>query len=196
MLSNTRPAEGDRGDRLFDSPDAKDNIWLATDYDELQHKDGDRFDDDEFTDLQTAINNAIKWSIASGEPLYVWHWPHKEPQGRFPLLITIQDRIYLTPGHLVAMEQCESNSEDRYTDNPTNANRSAMPWVLTDNGETTMEPGLTKLEWFAGMAMKGLLANPACGQTFPKYEEVSALAMAQAADMLATLRGETGQPDT
>jgi hypothetical protein len=48
--------------------------------------------------------------------------------------------------------------------NMSNAMEPAFPHF--DTGETGTRTGLTKLEYFAGLAMQGLLANPSASYSF------------------------------
>ncbi|MGD1908417.1 MAG: hypothetical protein ACFB0C_20840 [Leptolyngbyaceae cyanobacterium] len=168
MLPNTRPAEGDRGDRL-DEPVK----WFATDEYSLE-----RVPDDEtnlgFQGLESALSAAQDYS-AQGATVYVWP-AGQHPGEREAYAVAIGGEIY-----------CKETT--RPTDSPTNALRSAMPWVFTDDGETTMEPGLTKREWLFGMALQGLLANPELVNGKPRELPQAA---AQYADLsIIALAGQT-----
>lgn len=54
-------------------------------------------------------------------------------------------------------------------------------------GDAIQETGLTKREWFAGMALQGFLASYAGHQTIPKAEMAASEAVAMADALLAEL---------
>ena len=58
-------------------------------------------------------------------------------------------------------------------------NDPVFPVTAEQDVNSVARPGLTKLEWFTGQALKGMLANP---EGFPKHigctQEAAALVMA------------------
>ena len=193
MLPNTHPTEGDRGDR----PETALK-WFATDDYSLEHiPDGEM--NLGFKRLESALSTAQDYS-AQGATVYVWP-AGQHPGEREAYAVAIGGEIY-----------CKETT--RPTDSPTNALRSAMPWVFTDDGETTMEPGLTKREHFTLELAKAMVnavypishngPNQFIDMRWPLIRDG---AIRMSADLLAALGGETlegdppielksGQPDT
>jgi len=62
-----------------------------------------------------------------------------------------------------------------------NANESAFPFEETGKSNTSFSPGLTKREYFAAMAMQGLLANNIYHNPNEKHKMIRADALAETA---------------
>jgi hypothetical protein len=80
---------------------------------------------------------------------------------------------------------------------PDNPQHSAFPWTVNPCEDFSVEPGLSKREWMAAMAMQGLLASedpssPELG--IRTSAEVAALAIDQA-DVLLERLGPTGSDE-
>lgn len=146
-----------------------------------------------FDDLKEAFE-AAKEGTTGGGTLMVWglHGPrdviaiaHNGQMFFEGGWVAPSEEVILSPKLMEAMSQPQS---------PTNPLRSAFPWVsIGDGGEFAMEPGLTKREWMAAMAMQGLLAseNPDSPELGLRTStEVAALAVDQA-DVLLELLGPT-----
>lgn len=63
----------------------------------------------------------------------------------------------------------------------------AFPGSYSEKGEMNWYVGLTKRQWFAGMALKGLLANPS---TILKQADIPELSFEYADAMLRAGKGE------
>lgn len=123
--------------------------------------------------LDVAIEQAKDYSKRWPEPCYIWHWP--EPANAKPAAIGIacEGSLYMRGEWESAIADWAIDQAVKATEPsiqaaiddviyPTNPLRSAFPWVAPGEGgpgDFVMEPGLTKREFFAAMAMQGHLAG-------------------------------------
>ncbi len=169
MLPNQSPAEGDRGDRLDDAVN-----WAVSEGDDYYNWLEGAMEPEAFcVNLSDALQLAKKVSH-QGVAQYVW--PHPAPEGeRGAIAIAIGGVLYRAEG------------SDINAPSPTNGLRSAFPWVTPGDSpnDFCMEPGLSKREWFAAMAMQGLLAAE-CAKTGDVHhpDHLAELAIVQANSLL------------